>query len=109
MYVLQDVWINMIKHKDKERAGYNVPPVSLHWKSQDHIEREQDEAIAALYKLGINIRDIANIVEVTDRTVTTWKNENLECARVRRCRKNVKKPITFKDYKKVTEIQKKKN
>ena len=74
MYVLQDVWINMIKHKDKERAGYNVQPVSLHWKSQDHIIREQDEAIAALYKLDINIRDIANIVQVTDRTVTTWKN-----------------------------------
>ena len=109
MYVLQDVWINMIKHKDKKKNGEDVTDVSIGWKSQDHIIREQNEAIAALYKLGINIRDIGKIVEVTDRTVTTWKNENLECARVRRCRKNVKKPITFKDYKKVTEIQKKKN
>ena len=76
MYVLQDVWINMIKHKDKERAGYNVPPVSLHWKSQDHIIREKDEAIAAFYKLGLPMDDIATIVGIGNKTVLTWKENN---------------------------------
>ena len=40
MYVLQDVWINMIKHKDKKKNGEDVSDVSIGWKSQDHIIRE---------------------------------------------------------------------
>ena len=76
MYVLQDVWINMIIHKNKERAGYDVPPVSIDWKNQDHIIREQDEAIAAFYKLGLPMDDIATIVGIGNKTVLTWKENN---------------------------------
>ena len=52
LYLLQPEWWDYIAHRRKVQNGEAVDPVSEAWKSQDHILREQDEAIAALSTLS---------------------------------------------------------
>ena len=58
-YILQEEWINMAIHLKKEKSG-EVEPLPTDWKSEsnDRINREIEEAIEALYKLKIPIKDI---------------------------------------------------
>ena len=99
VYLLQPEWLDYIDHLRRESLG-EVEPLNLDWRSLNHIHRESEEAIAALYALGTNVRDIAAMVGVSDRTVTAWKDAHPMCARKRPCQKNDQKPKLLKAWKK---------
>ena len=73
IYLLQPEWWDYIYHKDLVRHG-KAQPLNTEWRSQDHIKREIDEAIAALYNREkfTTVRDIAHYVEVSDKRVSKW-------------------------------------
>ena len=72
LYLLQPEWWDYFEYRKKYEKG-ETEYVSEDWKSQDHIQREQDEAIAAFYDRPkdkfLPNKDIAELVGVGDKTV----------------------------------------
>ena len=104
IYLLQPEWWDHIYHKDRVK-NRKAQPVSTEWKSQDHITREIDEAIAAFYDRDIFTpnTEIARLVEVGDKRVQKWIKDNRpeKRKRIKRKGKDAKKIIQTEEFKKI--------
>ena len=72
VYLLQPEWWDYLDYLRRKKAGEDLPDISEGWKSQDHIERELDEAIEGLYKIQVNVKEIATLVGIGDQRVTDY-------------------------------------
>ena len=104
IYLLQPEWWDYHHHKELVKHG-KAKPLSTEWKSQDHSDREIDEAIAAFYDRDIFTpnTEIARLVEVGDKRVQKWIKDNRpeKRKRIKRKGKDAKRVNQTEEFKKI--------